>query len=45
MHIFKHHLWWFYKATNGKMNDFNMEGAEKLNDIIKNFEHFNELKN
>ena len=39
MHIFKHHIWWFYKETNGQMNDFNMEGAEKLNDIIKKYYH------
>ncbi len=39
MHIFKHHIWWFYKETNGQMNDFNMEGAEKLNDVIKTYYH------
>lgn len=35
MHIFTHHLWWFYKECNF-LNNYNMEGAEKLNDIIKN---------
>jgi len=29
----------FYKGTNGQMNDINMEGAEKLNDIIKTYYH------
>jgi hypothetical protein len=39
MHIFVHHVWWFYKETNGQLNDFNMEGAEKLNHTIKTFYH------
>ena len=33
--MFVHHLWWFYKETDGCINDYAMEGAEKLNDIIK----------
>jgi hypothetical protein len=35
MHVFAHHLWWFYKETDGCINDYAMEGAEKFNDIIK----------
>jgi hypothetical protein len=37
MHIFIHHIWWFYKETGGNLNDFNTEGAEKLNDTLKTF--------
>jgi len=37
MHIFLHHIWWFYKETGGHLNDFNAEGSEKLNDTIKTF--------
>ena len=35
MHVFVHHLWWFYKETDGCINDYAMEGSEKLNDTIK----------
>jgi len=37
MHIFLHHIWWFYKETEGNLNDFNAEGSEKLNDTLKTF--------
>jgi len=37
MHIFLHHIWWFYKETGGHLNDFNAEGSEKLNDTLKTF--------
>jgi len=37
MHIFLHHLWWFYKETCGQLNDFNAEGSEKLNETLKTF--------
>ncbi len=37
MHIFIHRIWWFYKETGGNLNDFNTEGAEKLNDTLKTF--------
>jgi hypothetical protein len=37
MHIFLHHIWWFYKETNGQLNDFNAEGAEKLNETLRTF--------
>ena len=35
IHVFVHHLWWFYKETDGTINDYEMEGSEKLNDTIK----------
>jgi hypothetical protein len=35
MHVFVHHIWWFYKETNGRLNDYAMEGSEKLNDFLK----------
>jgi len=37
MHIFLHHLWWFYKETCGQLNDFNAEGSEKLNETLRTF--------
>ena len=34
MHVFSNHIWWFNREGDC-MNNFNMEGAEKLNDTIK----------
>jgi hypothetical protein len=36
MHIFAHHLWEFYDEADG-LNFFNMQGAEKLNDLITSY--------